>query len=232
MYNTDKEYWHRYIPEYERIVFSKLDYLGVKILEIGVSEGESIKLLINRFPLATIFGADIIAQKDSWPVADNVKYLQVDQNDQGSLIAMFDAINSKLGLIIDDGSHYPEHQAKTLKYAMNFLVDGGWYIIEDVHSSFWDLKASPLVLFLALKHTRDTDTSLNLDSLQSKYFSISDIMEIDKKLKEIHVYRRADLPLQCFRCGSFTFDYVHLRCGNCRENLYLPYDSMSLMLKF
>lgn len=233
MYNTDKYYWHRYIPEYERIVFSTLPETA-KILEIGVLGGESVRLLSDRFPKGQIVGADIQKPSSTWPVRENITYKEVDQSKKDSVLDLLMSCGY-VDLIIDDGSHIPEHQAMTFKDGLCYINKGGWYIIEDVHSSFWDLKASPLVLLLALKHLREIGinklSEYYWQRLESKFFSQSDIIFIDRMVQEIHTYRRSCLPLKCFRCGKSDFDYANLKCTNCRESLYLPYDSMSLMLR-
>jgi hypothetical protein len=44
----------------------------------------------------------------------------------------------KCKLIIDDGSHVPEHQLKTFYHLFeNLLEDGGVYVIEDVECNYW-----------------------------------------------------------------------------------------------
>jgi hypothetical protein len=40
-------------------------------------------------------------------------------------------------LIIDDGSHIPEHQLSTFNTLFDILLPGGTYIIEDIETSFW-----------------------------------------------------------------------------------------------
>ena len=232
MYNTDKDYWHQYIPEYERVVFSSFKRQP-RILEVGVFTGESIRLLHNRFPESKITGIDIIKDKGDWLIHPNISYKVADQGDPVAVRNLFKEVGYQ-DLIIDDGSHMPSHQAITLKEGIMWVAHNGWYIVEDVHTAPLDLKASPLVLFLALYHLRQLNKQLDttlLNQLQSKNFSSADILLINDLVKEIHVYRRAVLPKRCFRCGSTMINYGMLACGNCRENMYLPYDSMTLMLK-
>jgi len=49
-------------------------------------------------------------------------------------------IISELGnphIIIDDGSHHVDHVESTLRILWPYLQDGGMYIIEDTHTSYW-----------------------------------------------------------------------------------------------
>ena len=42
-------------------------------------------------------------------------------------------------IILDDGSHVPEHQIDSFVYLFkNLLSPGGVYVIEDIECSFWD----------------------------------------------------------------------------------------------
>jgi hypothetical protein len=45
----------------------------------------------------------------------------------------------RFDIIVDDGSHVPEHQFITMKRLLNTdaLNDGGLYIVEDVETSYW-----------------------------------------------------------------------------------------------
>ena len=47
-------------------------------------------------------------------------------------------LTKKCDVILDDGSHVPEHQLLSFNYLFeNCLNDGGVYIIEDIETSYW-----------------------------------------------------------------------------------------------
>ncbi len=49
-------------------------------------------------------------------------------------------IISELGnphIVIDDGSHHVDHVESTLRILWPYIQDGGIYIIEDTHTSYW-----------------------------------------------------------------------------------------------
>ena len=59
--------------------------------------------------------------------------------DQGSAddLAALCAKEGPFDVIIDDGSHLSFHQLFTFHHLFDALKDGGIYVIEDVHTSFW-----------------------------------------------------------------------------------------------
>jgi hypothetical protein len=50
-------------------------------------------------------------------------------------------ITKPLFLIVDDGSHIPEHQILSFNLLFNKLLPGGTYIIEDIETSYWSKNA-------------------------------------------------------------------------------------------
>jgi cephalosporin hydroxylase len=54
--------------------------------------------------------------------------------------AFLSSVLKELGdpqIIIDDGSHHADHLSLTLEMLWPHLQDGGVYIIEDTHTSYW-----------------------------------------------------------------------------------------------
>ena len=72
-------------------------------------------------------------------VAANPGWMQLHMGDQNSpedLERVFrDAGGLPFDLIVDDGSHIPEHQHTSLVTLYKHLVRGGIYVLEDIHSS-------------------------------------------------------------------------------------------------
>ena len=126
--------WAHYIPIYER-------YLGsfrgkpITMLEIGVNYGGSLHMWREYLgPQGRYIGVDI---------SNYCKRLEADGfvieiGDQGSQ-AFWDRFKEQhpvLDIIIDDGSHVPEHQILTFETLFPHLNEGGIYICEDVHTSY------------------------------------------------------------------------------------------------
>ena len=82
----------------------------------------------------TLFAIDIlpIEIKDK-----NINFFRVDQSKENELVHFALNVNTKFDVIIDDGSHVPEHQLLTLKILWNSLKESGVYIIEDIETSYW-----------------------------------------------------------------------------------------------
>jgi len=135
-YKTDKgssgKHGHSYAEVYEYFFYPIKD--GVKkVLEIGVAEGASLKMWKDYFPKATIYGIDI---KDKSRLnSKTIKTFVADQADRRKLQDFLDASGSGFDIILDDGGHSMEQQQVSMGYLFRHLKGGGFYIIEDVHTS-------------------------------------------------------------------------------------------------
>jgi hypothetical protein len=131
-YECDKVSRHKYHELYPNI-FDKFKNEDINLFEIGVCEGKSLKVWKEFYPNCNVFGLDI--QREIFN--DDVKIFKGDQSNINDLINVVNQI-PKCDIIIDDGSHVPEHQLKTFYYLFeNLLKDGGTYVIEDVECSYW-----------------------------------------------------------------------------------------------
>ena len=224
-FNSDKFYWHRYTEEYERVCFSTI-YQPNWIMEIGVLRGESVRFLSNRFPSATIIGVDRDQQEGEWPTGEKIKYVRLDQEKKEEIVKMFR--EAQFDLVIDDGSHLPEHQATTLVASVGNVNN---LIIEDIHTNL-EVEGSPLQLLLTIEHLKNRGKDLSVvKKLAGKYFTEEEAIRVANSVKSIHMYRRALLPLKCWNCKGDDFDYVRLVCS-CTQKLYETNDSMAAIIKF
>ena len=99
--------WHHYLPIYDRY-FSRFRGTPVRMLEIGVSKGGSLKLWRDYFGVkATIFGIDIdpaCAVYDGQHASVRIG----SQDDSGFLRSVIAEMGG-VDLILDDGSHMGRH---------------------------------------------------------------------------------------------------------------------------
>lgn len=124
---------HDYLRIYER--FSVLERTEVlKVLEIGVQKGASIRMWEEYFPNATIYGLDI-AESALNVTGDRIRIQLVDQSNAAALQA-FAEQNGPFDLIVEDGSHIWAHQIIGLQTLLPHLKPGGQYIVEDLHTSY------------------------------------------------------------------------------------------------
>jgi hypothetical protein len=82
-----------------------------------------------------IYGIDIDPSCKQFE-KDNVKILIGDQSDTNFLNHIKIQI-PKIDILIDDGSHINSHIIKTFENLYPNISDGGVYLIEDVHTSYW-----------------------------------------------------------------------------------------------
>jgi mycinamicin biosynthesis methyltransferase MycE-like protein len=140
-YGSDK--WgglHWYTPHYMNH-FSPLRYDPVKVLEIGIGGykyascgGESLYMWQHFFPRGLIYGVDIYPKPGVR--GPRIRTIQGSQNDPAflrSLAAEFGPFD----IIIDDGSHINEHVRTSFEELFGSVRPGGYYVIEDLHTSFW-----------------------------------------------------------------------------------------------
>ena len=129
---------HNYLPLYWRY-FRDIQFSTKKILEIGIHKGGSLKLWKDFFPNAEIHGFDIDENCKGFE-EDRIKIFIGDQGKEND----FKQFDEDYDIIIDDGSHIPEHMLKSLNYLYKRnLKHGGIYIIEDIEENQYQfLKSS------------------------------------------------------------------------------------------
>lgn len=126
LHGTDKATWHKYCDFYESVLHTSVGYL----LEVGVKDGASLKMWRDYYAGADITGIDI-----NDPIhIEGCIVEKCDVSDRFWLIKLL-AFKS-WDIIIDDGSHLCSQQRSTFDLLWLQLNPGGFYIIEDVHSSF------------------------------------------------------------------------------------------------
>jgi hypothetical protein len=103
------------------------------ILEIGVDNGNSIDLWSDYFVKPKLYAIDI----DQKAVPEWVSFAQVDQSNPTMLDSYASDKNNLFDIILDDGSHIPEHQILTLNKLWKCLKPGGCYVIEDIETCYW-----------------------------------------------------------------------------------------------
>jgi len=130
---TDKGiYGHGYTEIYERF-FYPLRYDPIRICEIGILNGDSLRLWAEYFPKADISGIDIV-DKSSVNTKRIHAYI-ADQGDRNQLKKFIRNTGPGYDIILDDGGHYMKEQQISFAYLFPTVKPGGMYIIEDVHSS-------------------------------------------------------------------------------------------------
>lgn len=123
--------WDHYFEIYERH-FARFRGQPVSMLEIGIFSGGSLDMWRDYFGSGlNLYGVDIAPECRVYE-RDGVRVFIGDQS-SAAFWETFKAAAPKLDIIIDDGSHKPQHQITTLEALLPHLNPGGVYLCEDVH---------------------------------------------------------------------------------------------------
>lgn len=128
---TDKTRRHGYHRFYPLFLERRRDEALV-ILEIGLYKGASLNMWLEYFPNAFVYGLDV-----NGPEQKGERF-HVIQGDQGDIASLRYFEGKMIDVIIDDGSHLPDHQLSSFAFLFSrALKGGGTYIIEDIETSYW-----------------------------------------------------------------------------------------------
>ena len=128
--------WKIYLDEYEE-KFKSYEDKKINLLEIGIANGGSLEIYGKYFPNAElILGCDIDEKcRDLAYIEPNIKVIVGDATDDGTYKKI--AEYPKFDIIIEDGSHTSPDVVRTFCKYFDRLNDGGLFIFEDLHCSYW-----------------------------------------------------------------------------------------------
>jgi len=127
------EYYEKYEKFLERIQLTPRN-----ILEIGVYEGESMRIFAEAYPDSLIVGVDI-SLMPNLPIYPNVVYRQLSQTDSSGLKEMvLECFPRGVDLVIDDASHIGSSSKIAFETLFPLLRSGGAYFIEDWGTGYWE----------------------------------------------------------------------------------------------
>lgn len=124
---------HGYASHYD-FFFSRLRDKPIRLLEIGVDKGPSLRMWREYFPNAEIFGVDInpecLSVTGDWTVVIG---------DQSNPLFWLEFVKNNgtwWDIIIDDGGHYANMILTSFEFMWGNLHPGGLYCIEDVGTAY------------------------------------------------------------------------------------------------
>jgi hypothetical protein len=148
---------HTYSHLYTQLFKDKADNIK-KVFECGIGTnnpniesnmtatgkpGASLRVWKDFFKNAEIFGADI--DKKILFTEDRIKTFYVNQLDPNSIEKLWKSINeNNFDIIVDDGLHTYDAALTLFQKSFEFLKTGGYYIIEDIPTSFLEKLAYKL----------------------------------------------------------------------------------------
>jgi hypothetical protein len=141
-HGSDKFGAHDYTRHYDAC-FRHLRDAPVRLLEIGIggyddpaAGGASLRMWRDYFPHGQISGLDWYAKPGV--AGDRIATYQGSQADPVTVAAILaDNPDRAFDIVIDDGSHRSEHVIATFLMLFQYVREGGWYVVEDVQTSYW-----------------------------------------------------------------------------------------------
>jgi glycosyltransferase involved in cell wall biosynthesis/MoaA/NifB/PqqE/SkfB family radical SAM enzyme len=135
-HGTDKSSaGHDYMRSYYRY-FAPLRKQPLKILEIGINRGCSLRTWHEFFERAEIFAVDIDPSCRALE-GGRIHVFIGDQTDPVFLRSVVDAAGGSFDIVIDDGGHLVVQQITSFDVLLPYVTPGGIYVIEDLHTSYW-----------------------------------------------------------------------------------------------
>lgn len=164
-YDTDKAS-HGYCEIYEKKMGLLRDK-PIKILEIGVFYGASLRTWREYFTKAEIHGIDIRLDR-----CKNINGVSLHEFDVGNhkLLEDFARKYGPWDIIIDDASHTMKHQQNTFDILWSSVNPDGFFVIEDLHTSF-PPKLESYSADMSSEHNRSTTYSMVECLKEQKEFS-------------------------------------------------------------
>ena len=130
--------WSLYLTEYDR-VFDAYREKPVRLLEIGIQNGGSLEIWSKYFSNASILiGCDINPDCARLSYADpRIGVIVGDANARDTVTQVFSRC-PQFDILIEDGSHRSSDIIKTFALYFPRLTEGGIFIAEDLHCSYWE----------------------------------------------------------------------------------------------
>lgn len=178
---TDKSWYHEYTDFYDSY-FKTLT--NPRIIEVGTAGHGSTKMFLDYFNDCYLVGMDIIDYSDF--TRPNFKFICGDQTNLDDLKKCVEN-EEHFDLILDDGGHTMRQQQITFGFLFDYLNLGGYYVIEDLHTSFnpgfieSDCETTTYDMLIKIK---------NKELPFSNYIDINKQKEMIEKISLIEIYAK------------------------------------------
>lgn len=126
----DKGTAHTYINEYEKLLNEYRE--NSTVLEIGICQGESLKMWVEYFINSKVYGIDITDVYIKDLIEENKYNIIIGNACSEDILKQLN--NLTFDVIIDDGSHLINDQISSFNILKNIMKPNGIYIIEDVNN--------------------------------------------------------------------------------------------------
>jgi len=126
----DKGTAHTYIDEYEKLLDQYRE--NSTVLEIGICQGESLKMWNEYFINSEVYGIDITDYYIKDLINENKYNIIIGDASSNDILNQLNDLT--FDVIIDDGSHLINDQINSFNILKNRMNSKGIYIIEDVNN--------------------------------------------------------------------------------------------------
>jgi hypothetical protein len=134
-HKTDKSsISHNYTEHYANH-FEKIRFNNLKVLEIGIQNGFSLKMWKEYFENSTIVGIDLT---DLTHLKEDRVEIEVGNQSDEDFLKRVSEQYGPFDIIIDDGSHKSIDIRKSFYCLFPLLKNGGYYVVEDLHTNYWE----------------------------------------------------------------------------------------------
>ena len=180
------------------------------MLEIGVYRGGGLELLRHYLgDQAVIVGIDI--DQEAARVAGDDFAVEIGDQEDPEFLARVADRHGPFDIVIDDGGHSMRQQITSVEVLFPLLADGGVYIVEDCHTSYWPSTRTP-----AIASGRSSDgSSERIDDLHAYHHSLEQELPAPwaTSLSGLHVYDSIVVLDKALRFAPFselsgTSDYI------------------------
>jgi GT2 family glycosyltransferase len=129
--------WSLFLTEYDRL-FDVYRYKPVRLLEIGIQNGGSLEIWSKYFSTASaLIGCDINPNCANLSFDDSSICVIIGDANAPDVCERVFQRSPYFDIIIDDGSHMSSDIIKSFALYFPRLAEGGLFIAEDLHCSYW-----------------------------------------------------------------------------------------------
>ena len=152
--------WNHYSTVYDKLLSKYTSQPNLKVLEIGIQDGGSQRILKRYFPnSATIMGIDV---DERCLNLNTGTLLRLGSSRDKMFLQSVVREMGGVDLVIDDGSHRSSDQKMAFESLFPLLSNDGIYIVEDLeHSYFWKSGGAPYLPTTFWNYAKRTTEMLN-----------------------------------------------------------------------
>lgn len=199
-YKTDKATTHSFTEVYEKY-FDSFKNEKIRLLEIGIFKGASLRMWNDYFSQGMIYGIDNCGI-GMGTTPESIKNLEKkrlktfigDQSKRKDLKKFLNECGSDFDIIIDDGLHFQEHQQISLGFLFPHVKSRGIYVIEDLclpnrTKEGWGLKD---FINFSDNTTKILDDFKNTGEIVSPYMTDKEMAYLNQHIKGVKIFKIDD----------------------------------------